>query len=303
MSELAAEITALAGTAEGARLAVALALVSACAHAVFGALQKGRHDPWITRASIDLWIAVYSLPLALFLVPWPQGGEWPMLAGAMAIHLAYKLSMALAYERAAYTVVYPVVRGTGPLATLVFAVVFLAEHYGPLQWLGVGVLSGSIIGLAAVNLRGIRVGRPALVAGLVWAVAGGLLVAVYTTYDAWAIRAFADPFAFLAWFFLLTALDFPLLVAWRLRRGSLALPPLRPLMLRGMAGALIAFVSFGGVMLGTRIGKVGEVAALRETSTLFAAAIGWLVLGERIGPWRAALMAGVAAGAILVQAG
>ena len=297
-------IAAIEGTPEGARVALILALVSAFAHACFGALQKGRQDPWVTRASIDLWIAVYALPVALFLVPWPRGGEWLILAGCLVIHFAYKLAMALAYERAAFTVVYPVVRGTGPLATLAFAALFLGEHYGALQWLGVAVLSGSILALAAVNLRGQAVGRAALRAGLGWALLGGLLVAIYTTYDAWGIRSVPDPFTFLAWFFLITALDFPLLVAWRVWAGvGEPLPALRPLMLKGMIGGLIAFVSFGGVMLATRIGKVGEVAALRETSTLFAALIGWAVLGERVGPVRAALMAGVALGAVMVQAG
>ncbi|MFN4159722.1 MAG: EamA family transporter [Gemmobacter sp.] len=297
-------LASIEGTAEGARVALMLALVSALAHAVFGALQKGRHDPWITRGSIDIWIAVFSAPVALFLVPWPQGPEWLVLAGCLAIHFAYKLTMALAYERAAFTVVYPVVRGTGPLATLAFAAIFLAEDYTALQWLGVFLLSLSILALAVLNLRGQTLGRDTLRAGLAWAFAGGLLVALYTTYDAWGIRLIPDPFTFLAWFFLITAIDFPLLCAWRLWRGlGGPLPPLGPLLLRGMAGGLIAFVSFGGVMLGTRLGKVGEVAALRETSTLFAALIGWAVLGERVGPIRATLMAGVAAGAIIVQAG
>lgn len=297
-------ILSIEGTPEGARIALLLALVSAMAHAVFGALQKGRHDPWITRGSIDLWIAVFSAPVALFLVPWPRGAEWAVLAGCLVIHFAYKVTIALAYERAAFTVVYPVVRGTGPLATLAFAALFLAEDYAALQWAGVLVLSGSILTLAAVNLRGTGIGRTALRIGLAWAFGAGLLVAVYTTYDAWGIRLTPDPFTFLAWFFLITALDFPALCAWRLWRG-IGEPPARPadLMLRGMAGALIAFVSFGGIMLGTRIGKVGEVAALRETSTLFAALIGWAVLGEKVGPLRTALMAGVALGAIMVQAG
>jgi uncharacterized membrane protein len=48
---------------------------------------------------------------------------------------------------------------------------------------------------------------------------------------------------------------------------------------------------------------VGEVAALRETSTLFAALIGWLVLGEKVGAARAALMGLIALGAVMVQAG
>lgn len=295
-------LVSLEGTTLGAQLAMALALMSALAHACFGALQKGQHDPWVTRGSIDLFIAIFAAPVALFLVPWPTGAGWLILLGALAIHFAYKLTMALAYERAAYTVVYPTVRGTGPLATLAFAALFLAEHYRALQWLGVAILSGAILSLAAVNLRGRRVER--LGAGLMWALAGGVLVAVYTTYDAWGIRSFADPFTFLAWFFLSTAMDFPLLVALRLARGVTPPPPAPGrLLVRGAIGALVAFVSFGGVMLATRIGKVGEVAALRETSTVFAALIGWAVLGEKVGPLRAALMAAVAAGAIMVQAG
>jgi len=297
-------LISIEGTPEGARIAVILALVSAFAHAIFGALQKGRHDPWVTRGSIDIWIVVFSAPVALFVVPWPQGFEWLVILGALTIHFAYKLTMALAYERAAFTVVYPVVRGTGPLATLAFAAVFLSERYGALQWLGVAILSASILALAGLNLRGGTAGRANLRVGLAWAFAGGILVAVYTTYDAWGIRLTPDPFTFLAWFFLITAMDFPILMAVRLWRGiGGPLPVLWPLLLRGMIGALVAFVSFGGVMLGTRLGKVGEVAALRETSTVFAAIIGWAVLGEKVGYARAALMLGVAGGAVLVQAG
>lgn len=292
-------LISLEGTPQGANLAIILALTSAFAHACFGAIQKGRHDPWVSRAAIDTWIFMYSLPVALFLVPWPQGGEWLVLAGAMAIHFGYKLAMALAYERGAYTVVYPVVRGTGPLATLAFAALFLGEHYGPIQWLGVITLSGAILWLAKLNLDAAPLNRAALIGAISWALVAGVTVAVYTTYDAWGIRLFADPFAFLAWFFLLTSLDFPLMVGWT-RRGTAWM---RPLMWRGAVGGLVAFVSFGGVMLGTRLGKVAEVSSLRETSTLFAALIGWVVLGEKSSLARIALMGAIALGAVLVQAG
>ena len=99
-------IISLSGTAEGARVAALLALMSAFAHAVFGALQKGRHDPWLTRGAIDGWLVVISAPVALFLVPWPDLEIAVLLACALVIHFFYKLTMALAYERAAYTVVY-----------------------------------------------------------------------------------------------------------------------------------------------------------------------------------------------------
>ena len=295
-------LVSIAGTPQGAQLATALALMSAVAHAAFGALQKGRHDPWLTRGAIDLWLVIITAPVVLFVVPWPTGQVLIVLAGAMVIHFAYKLTMALAYTKAAYTVVYPVVRGTGPVLTAGAAIVFFQEHFTALQWLGVACLSGGILALALRNLAQERVDPAALRVGLGWAFAGGILVAVYTTYDAWGIRLAADPFTFLAWFFFLTALDFPIIALWRYRR--MAQPPtLTPLMIRGAVGSVIAWISFGGVMLATRLDKVGEAAVLRETSTVFAALIGWFILGENVGYFRAGLMGLIALGAVIVEFG
>lgn len=295
-------LVSIAGTPEGARLATILALVSALAHAIFGALQKGRYDPWLTRGAIDGWLAVLSAPIALFVVPWPNATTGVILVGAIVIHFAYKVTMALAYERAAYTVVYPVVRGTGPLVTVIAASLFFGEHFTAVQWLGVGCLSGGILLLALRNLSEEKLDLRAMRIGLIWAVTGGVLVAVYTTYDAYGIRQSPDPFTFLAWFFFVTAFDFPILAAWRYRRMAVQ-PALAPLVWRGLAGALIAWVSFGGVMMATRLDKVGEAAVLRETSTVFAALIGWFILGEKVGPRRLFLMTLVALGAVIVEMG
>ena len=295
-------LVALAGTPQGAQLASLLALMSAVAHAAFGALQKGRHDPWLTRGAIDLWLVIITAPVALFIVPWPTGPVFAILAGAMIIHFGYKLTMALAYAKAAYTVVYPVVRGTGPVLTAGAAILIFQEHFTPLQWVGVACLSGGILALALRNLATETIDPKALKIGLCWAFAGGVLVAVYTTYDAWGIRRTADPFTFLAWFFLLTALDFPFIGLWRYRQ--MAHPPtLGPLMLRGAAGSVIAWISFGGVMLATRLDKVGQAAVLRETSTVFAALIGWFILGDKVGFFRATLMGLIALGAVIVEFG
>ena len=295
-------IVQLAGTPQGAQLATALALMSAVAHAAFGALQKGRYDPWLTRGAIDGWLAVISAPVALFLVPWPNAFTAWMLAGAVVIHFIYKLTMALAYEKAAYTVVYPVVRGTGPLVTVIAASAIFGEHFTVVQWMGVACLSGGILLLALRNLSEETIDRAALKTGLAWAALGGVTVAIYTTWDAYGIRSSLNPFTFLAWFFFVTALDFPIIAVVRYR-GMLTKPDLGPLMWRGFAGAFIAWISFGGVMLATRLDKVGEAAALRETSTVFAALIGWFILGEKVGPRRLFLMALVALGAVIVEMG
>ena len=293
-------IVGLEGTAEGARIAALLALTSAVAHAFFGALQKGRHDPWLARGAIDLWLVIFSAPIALVLVPWPEPHLWPIFAAAVVLHFAYKLTMAMAYERAPYTVVYPVVRGTGPMITVAVAAVVFSESYTAAQWLGVGCLSFGILALSRFNLKGPVPDRAMLRAGIFWALACGVLTAAYTTFAAWGIRQSPDPFTFLAWFFLLTAFDFPV-IAWARWLRMPDRPTLGPLMARGALGALVAYVSFGGVMLATRIDKVGEAAVLRETSTVFAALIGWAVLGEKVGPRRLALMALIAAGAVIVE--
>ncbi|MEL7258649.1 MAG: DMT family transporter, partial [Pseudomonadota bacterium] len=239
---------------------------------------------------------------AFFVVPWPEPHMWVIFAVAWAIHTVYKVLQAMAYTRGAYTVVYPVVRGTGPLFTVIGAYLLFGETFTYLQWLGVGVLLTGIYGLAIYNLRTLTLNRDTMPAALGFAVITGLFVALYTTYDAYGIRATANPFTFLAWFFFFDGLVFPV-IAWIRRNRMTAPPDLGPLMARGVLGGLTAFLSFGSIMLATRLDKVGEAAVLRETSTVFAAFIGWLVLKETVGPRRIALMALIAAGAVIVEMG
>ncbi|MEO0681357.1 MAG: EamA family transporter [Pseudomonadota bacterium] len=327
-------ILAVEGTAFAGTLAIVLALVSAFAHAAFGALQKGAGDPWTIRGAVDLAILILALPVALFLVPAPSPTLWWVLLGVWAIHTAYKGLQTAAYVRGAYTVVYPIARGSAVLTTVLFAWAAFGEAFTPGQWGGVAVLSAGIMALSLANLRGRALQRETLAAALGLALASGLSIAAYTTYDAWGIRLAADPFTFLAWFFVIDGWTFPLIWLW-LRRRTLAaaresavgpsfppaaetsappeLPraaappplgrvgPIRPHARRAVLGALTAFVSFGCVMLATRLDKVGEAVALRETSVVFAALLGWLFLREPLGPLRAGLMIAIGLGAAAVQ--
>ena len=236
------------GTETGHQLALWLALLAAFLHAVFGALQKGRHDPWLTRGAIDASYCVMAAPFALFVVPWPEQHMWPIFAGAWAIHIVYKLLQAWAYTKGAYTVVYPVVRGTGPLFTVIGAYLLFGETFAPVQLVGVGVLIAGIFGLAIYNMVYLVSERDTLNAALGLAVITGLFVALYTTFDAYGIRATENPFTFLAWFFMIDGLVMPFIAARRWRR--LENPPdLGPLMTRGVAGGFVAFFSFGAIML------------------------------------------------------
>ena len=293
-------ITGIEGAATGAWMAMALALAAAVLHAVFGAMQKGKYDPFIMRGAMDISYCLMALPLALIFTPIPDARGWLILAGAWVIHTLYKLLQGAAYQRGAYTVVYPVVRGTGPLFTVFGAWLIFDEVFTWGQGAGVAVLLTGIYGLAAFNYRHVSQGRDTLLAALGIAVVTGLFVALYTTYDAFGIRDVINPFEFLLWYFVVDGWFIPILafVRWR---HAMPRPALGPLMFRGWCGGLVAFASFGSVMMATRLDKVGEAAILRETSTVFAALIGWLFLKETVGPARAGLMGLIALGAVIVE--
>lgn len=295
-------ILSIEGSEAGHRVALGLALMAALLHAVFGALQKGRHDPWLTRGAIDASYCVMAAPFALFVVPWPEPHMWAIFAGAWLIHIIYKMLQAWAYTKGAYTVVYPVVRGTGPLFAVIGAYLLFGETFSAVQWLGVLVLLAGIFGLAIYNMMFLQAERDTLHAALAIAVLTGLTVALYTTYDAYGIRATANPFTFLAWFFVIDGLAMPVIAIRRWRNMAQA-PAVGPLMLRGLIGGLVAFGSFGAILMATRLGNVGEAAVLRETSTIFAALVGVVFLKEAVGPRRIALMALIAIGAVIVEMG
>ncbi len=292
-------LVSLEGTDGGRTLALCLALLAAVLHAFFGALQKGKFDPWTSRTAIDGTYALIALPF-LFVVPFPEPHVWPLFAIAWVIHVGYKMAQAATYVAGAYMVVYPVVRGISPVFTVIGAGILFGEFFAPVQWLGVAMLVGGILGFSVYNLKHVVADRARLPLAIGLACLTGGFVALYTTWDAYVIRATADPFTFIFWFFFLDGLAFPL--------GWLAInrrvPGVDPGIVRlGVTGAVTAYFSFGSIMLATRLDKVGEAAVLRETSVLFSALISWLVLKEGVGPRRLALMALIAAGAVVVEMG
>lgn len=298
-------IVELAGTPAGEALALALALLSAMAHAIFGAVNKGGSDPYLNRGAINITYCAMAAPFALFILPWPQPQLFIVLIAVYFVHFLYEWLQTVSFVKGDFTVVYPIARGTGPFMTAIGALFIFNERLAPFQWFGLVLLSGSIISLALVNYRNVvRDGgeikgiREAVLAALLT----GIMVAVYTTLDAYGIRLAVDPFIFLAWFFFIGGFGFPIISIHRWRKIDVR-PPISELAMRGVFGAIIAFISFGAVMLATRLGKVGEAAAFRETSIIFATGIGVLIFKEKIGLPALLLIALIAVGAILVEVG
>ena len=296
-------IVALAGTETGAKLALALALVSALAHAIFAAINKGGLDPYLNRGVINVAYSIMAAPFALFVFPLPEPHLIPILLLSYILHIIYEWFVAAAFTKGEFTLVYPIARGTSPLITAALSLIIFSESLESSQWFGMFLLSGAIISFAGINLA--QKGRTSeiqklLLPSILLAIGAGVMIALYTTVDAYGIRATADPFTLIAWFFFMGGFGFPMIAFWRWKQLELK-PAIMPLVSRAIIGALVAFFSFATLMLATRVGKVSEAAALRETSIVFATIIGILFFKEKVGPAKLFAIGLIVLGAILIE--
>ena len=136
---------------------------------------------------------------------------WLIFVVTWGIHTAYKVLQAMDYTRGAHTVVYPVVRGSVSLLTIIGAFLFFGEVFSWGQLAGVAALLSGIFGLALYNLQNLKLERETLSAAQGFAPATDVFVAFYNTYDAYGIRASTDPFTFLASLFLINSWSMPIL--------------------------------------------------------------------------------------------
>ena len=274
--------------------ALLLILISAAVHAVVNILTKRARDKYAARLLIGVCSAIIVAP-ALFFVPLPHGrAVWFILATAL-VHALYELLLVKSYESAAFSAVYPVARGTGPLFTALGAIVLLHEHPPALQLLGIAFVCGGVITIGISHRLAAGARR-----GLAYAAATGVTIGCYTLIDASGVRAAPNPFSYVLWFFV--AHGASVLVTAPGIRGKRVLVEARRQWRFGFLLAALSIVTYGAAMLAYRFGATAQLAALRETSVLFGTALAMQFLGERMTWRRWCAASAIAVGAILLQA-
>jgi drug/metabolite transporter (DMT)-like permease len=275
-------------------IALFLILLSAAVHALVNVLTKRAEDKYAMRLLVGVFSALLVAP-ALFFVPLPWGGWW-FLAGTAFVHAFYELLLVLSYESAAFSAVYPVARGTGPLFTALGAILFLHEHPPALQLLGIACVCCGVIAIGMSH----RATAGAL-RGIGFALATGLTIGVYTLIDASGVRRVADPFSYVLWFFVMHGLSV-ITTAPGIRGRAVIHGAMRQWKL-GVLTAALSIVTYGSAMLAYRFGATAQLAALRETSVLFGTALAMAFLGEKMTTRHLIAAVVIAGGAILLQAG
>jgi drug/metabolite transporter (DMT)-like permease len=268
---------------------VVLTLVAAVLHATWNAMAHGVSDRLVGFALIGVSYTVIG-GLTVLLLGLPPAGAWPFVLVSAALHVVYTLLLWASYELGDFSQTYPVARGVAPWVVAVVEVA-LGRHLPALQLAGIVVISA---GLLALALGSGRATWPAL------AVAGatGLAIAGYTVIDAAAVSAVPVP-VYAAWMFLLQG---PVLPAIALLRRGRALRGLqRSSLAVGLGGGLVSLLAYGLVLVAQTSGATAAVAALRETSVVFAAVIGAVFFKESLGVRRIVAAGIVAAGIVLVS--
>jgi drug/metabolite transporter (DMT)-like permease len=273
---------------------VALVLLAALLHACWNAVVKSDSDRLVSMGLVMLAGALLGLAVVPF-VPFPDPVAWPYLAASVLIHNFYYFFLLKAYRWGDLSHVYPISRGLGPLLVALASGRLIGEHLAPHEIGGVVLVSFGIASLAfGHGLPRGKEWRP-----VIYAVLTGVTISAYTIADGLGARHAGNALSYIAW---LNVVEGPwvFLLAVALRRGGIVLY-LRRSWWRGFAGGIVATCAYGIAIWALSLGAMAHVAALRETSVIFAAAIGAILLHEGFGYRRIVAAAIVAAGLVLMN--
>lgn len=271
-------------------LATALALASAGLHAGWNLLIKTSGDRFSAAWGQFLFGGLVFLPLLLVIGLPDLGAVWPYLLITGCVHIVYVGGLVRAYDLGEFSLVYPLARGTGAVLAALGGVLLLGDHLNAAAWLAVGVVA---IGL--MTLAGPASGEATAIG---WALLTALAIGAYTTADAAGSRA-SDGVAYGLASILATAVSLSVVGVAR-GRLPVFVESARFAWRRYLVAGVCLTVAYTLVMVAVRYAPVGYVAVLRESSVVIGAAVGWLMLGERLGGRRLASSAVVACGLALL---
>jgi phosphonate utilization associated putative membrane protein len=279
---------------------VLLVLCGALLHAAWNALVKSSDDKALDNALVTVLASLIALPV-LLVVGLPERAVWPFVAGSLTLHIGYYIALTGAYRHGELGLTYPIMRGFAPLLVALASGSLIGESPSAAEWIGiVGITAGvALVGLAHPG-DALHHGK-----ALAFAFANAGIIAAYTIVDGLGVRTSGDALRYAMLLFVLDGIAYPLLV-WRQRSREDRREAMRyvrtrwPLAALG-GGASIASYSIALWAMGRA--PVASVAALRETSVLFAALLGTWLLKERFGLQRALGTVVIVAGVMALRLG
>jgi drug/metabolite transporter (DMT)-like permease len=273
-------------------LIIVIVIGAGALHACWNAIAKQVKDQLMAFAWIGLTsTAIGGLVLAITGLPYSEAIPYAIASGV--IHIGYNLGLMNSYRLGAFNQTYPIARGTSPLIVAIGAYFLANEHLSAAALAGVVTLAVGLMSLAFSAGRITRAESPAVIA----AILTGLTIAAYTIVDGLGVRHSHDPWGYAAFLFVLQGPPMAIVAAFRRSaadwRDTAAAG-------YGSLAAALSVVAYGVVLWAQTKAPLAEVAAIRETSVVFAALIGFLVLREDFGRRRVAAAVVIATGIVLI---
>ena len=257
---------------------------------------KVKLEPLTTISLISTACGLVVLPFAFF-VDIPELAAWPFIGMSLALHLVYYVALAEAYRFGDLSQVYPIARGTAPLITAVGGVLWLGEPLGLTGWLGVMLLGAGII---ALSLRRRSGGLDQFHGrSVAFALLTAVTIAAYTLVDGTGARIGPSPAPYIVWLFLLDGLM--MAIFGMVRMPTAMIQGVKSSWHLVLAGGALSTAAYAIAIWAMTVAPIALVAALRETSVLFAALIGIVFLREPVYALRIVAGCIVLAGIVLLR--
>jgi len=275
---------------------VFIAVIAAAAmHAGWNAVVKVGLDGFLSVCLVSMASGSISLILLPF-IDLPVGPVWYWLLASSVLHTGYKVFLSQAYKAGDLGQVYPLARGGAPLIVTAFSLVALTEGLGAKNVAGIVVL---VAGVWLMSLRGGQLTRNLNRTAVLYAFGTSCFIAGYTLVDGLGARQAATASSYALTLFVLDGILIGILCA--AMRGWNGILQMRHALKGGVAGGAMSLGAYWIAIWAMTKAPIASVAALRETSVLFALAIATLVLKERMTPWRLAAGTVIAAGTVLLR--
>ena len=273
---------------------VFLAVLSAAfLHAGWNAIVKMGMSKQTSMFLLSVGHALIGIAVALG-KPLPEAEVWPWLLASGLIHMAYQLFLAFAYEQGDLSRVYPIARGAAPMIVTVFSVLFLSDPMAPMEYAGVLVLG---LGIAFMARGVFSNGESRRL--LPFAFGSAVATAGYTLADGLGARVAGDPLQYVGWLMILSAVFYtPAAIA--LRGPGVMRADARQWAF-GLVAAAASFAAYAIAVWAMTVAPLALVAALRETSILFAVLLGWLLFGDRMDRGKIIAAVLIVLGVVLVR--
>ena len=249
-------------------------ILAAFLHAVWNAMVKKEDDKYFSLTAIVLGHVPISI-VVIFLTPALSFQSIPYIFASAIFLAGYEWCLLSAYRLEDYTKVYPIARGTAPIFIVILSLLLLNINISGSELIGILTISLGIIILGFQNMKTFK-----NYSAIVYAIATGIFISCYSIIDGFGGRLSNSPLNYTAWLMILNAVFFSIL----LKIMNMPRVPLKVLN-EGkkifFIGGTLSYIVYGTIVWAFTQAPVPLVAALRETSIIFALLIGTLFLKEK----------------------